>query len=277
MQINLFTPKNKVLKKYIECFYTLDRKSSDKKISYTGFPTNTVFVTICRGGEFLIEKSNLTIKHTGNSEIKSILILDNQLPGITTYYGKTEEITIYFKPLGISAFLNSPLSTVAPDIISVFNPFEDFASVLATIFSIQNKSRQIDELEDYLIVKCKQFEHPFLRNVIDRLTDNTGTPPSISDIAKSQSISRPTLNKHFHLHLATTPAQFIKIERFRNAIKRFTKNATQEQLVDIAYLVDYFDQSHMVKDFKSLTGYSPKLFFSKLSQIENNQINWIFS
>lgn len=277
MEIKLFKPKSETLQNFIECFYTLTRESNDKTISYTSFPTNTVFVTLCLDSEIIIDQSNLTFRHAKGQGVQSIAILDNQQPGFTTYEGPTHEITIYFKPLGISAFLEKPFSSYITGTISNFVPFTDYIRTISSIFSLTDNKNQINAIEDYLCGKVKQFVHPFLNTVIDKLTDKSLTPPSISDMARMNGISRTTLNKQFLQHIGTTPSQFLKIERFRNAIKQFTKTSTKEQLVDIAYLVDYFDQSHMAKDFKSLTGYSPKLFFSKLSQIENNQINWIFS
>jgi AraC-like DNA-binding protein len=277
LEIKLFKPRSETLQKFIECFYTLTRDSNDKTISYTSFPTNTVFVTLCLDSEIVFDQSNLTIRHAKGQGVQSILILDNQQPGFTRYEGQTHEITIYFKPLGINAFLEKHFSSYISGTISNFTPYTDYIKKIDSIFSLTDNQDRINAIEDYLCGKVKQFAHPFLNTVIDKLKDRSGPPPSISDMARINGISRPTLNKQFLQHIGTTPSQFLKIERFRDAIKQFTKTSTKEQLVDVAYLVDYFDQSHMAKDFKSLTGYPPKLFFSKLSQIENNQINWIFS
>jgi transcriptional regulator GlxA family with amidase domain len=89
-------------------------------------------------------------------------------------------------------------------------------------------------------------------------------------------ISRTTINKHFDLHLCTTPSQFKKVFRFRNAMRRHRLKISAESLADISCDAEYFDQSHMIKDFKSLTSYAPKTFFSKISALEDGQINWLF-
>ncbi|MBK7669749.1 MAG: helix-turn-helix domain-containing protein [Sphingobacteriaceae bacterium] len=88
---------------------------------------------------------------------------------------------------------------------------------------------------------------PFYIKALERILNNNQPKISIADLAESLGVSRITLHKQFLLHIGTNPSQFIKIERFRNAIKLFTKQATKEQLIDIAYLAEYFDQSHMVK------------------------------
>lgn len=203
--------------------------------------------------------------------------MDNQKQGSTTYQGRTNEITIYFKPLGINAFLKNPLSNYITKTISEFNPYKDYATALQEVFQIEEGSARIEFLEKYLLSKYQVFKHAYLRQALKKISNENSPKISIAALARSLNISRVTLHKQFLLHIGTSPSQFIKIERFRSSIRMFTKNARKDQLVDIAYLAEYFDQSHMAKDFKSFTGYAPKQFFAKLSQIENSQINWIFS
>lgn len=276
MKIKIYKPKNVILQKYIECFYSLQRDDSDKDITYFGFPSNTVFLTLCHEAKITINKNDLTIESHPNGEVQSLLIIDNQKQGSTTYNGRSNEITIYFKPLGINAFLEKSLSKYITNTISEFNPFDDYTTAINEMFKIKEDSTKMEFLENYFFSKIRNFEQPLLYGALDRLASVTKPKISIAALAQSLTISRTTLHKHFLLHIGTSPSQFIKIERFRNAIKMFAKNSTNEQLIDIVYLADYFDQSHMAKDFKSLTGYSPKAFFSKLSTTENTQLNWIF-
>lgn len=276
MQIKSYIPKNKVLQNYIECFYTLKRNQNDKDVTYFGFPSNTVFLTLCQDAKITFNENDLVIENFPNNEVQSVLIFDNQNKGLTTYKGKTNEITIYFKPLGINMFLEKPLSNYITNTISKFNPFEDFINNINDTFKIDDDSSKIEFLENYFISKLKTFKHHFLHNAIEKIVNEDNAKMSVSELANHFRVSRTTFHKQFLLHIGTSPSQFIKIERFRNTIKKFTKNASNEQLLDVVYLVEYFDQSHMSKDFKSLTGYTPKTFFSKLHQIENNQINWIF-
>lgn len=276
MKIEIYKPKNKALQNYIECYYTLQRDYDDKDITYFGFPSNIKFLSLFQGAELKINKNDLIIENQANEEIRSILIIDNQKQGLTTYKGRTNEITIYFKTLGINAFLEKPLCNYITNIISEFNPYEDYNIALKEVFKIKDDAAKIQFLESYFVSKLNDFCHPFLNEALEIIASKNKTTISISELANSFSISRATLHKHFLQHIGTTPSQFIKIERFRNAINLFTKHAAKEQLIDIAYLAEYFDQSHMVKDFKTLTGYSPKIFFSKLSKIENIEINWVY-
>lgn len=276
MKINLFKPSNIHLKKYIECFYILKRNSDDKSITYLGFPSFYVFVVANKNSIVCIEQENITYKHSLRKLPESLLIFDFEKSGLTQYEGETFEITIYFKPLGLNAFLEKNLNKYKPSPVSHFHPFEDYQTKMTEIFAIENDEVMIDALEKYWLSKLRGFEHPFLAKVVAEIMDENNLQTTISAIAKKNNTSRTTLNKHFDFHVGTSPNQFKKIVRFRSAMKRFAEKAKAENLIDVAYLAEYFDQSHMVKDFKSLTGYSPKAFFSKLSRLENGQINWLF-
>lgn len=274
MDLNIYKPQNRLLQDHIDCFYTFKRDSKDKDISYVGLPSNTVFLTLSFNAELLINKGEITTLYSKNAEVKSLLIIDNQQQGLTNYKGMTDEICIYFKPLGISAFIEKPLSTFISNTVSDFYPNEKYIYFLNQLSKLKEDKERIALLENYLVSVFRQFQHPFLWEVMEIIKANNQV--SVEELSKISKVSRATLHKQFMRHIGTTPSQFIKIHRFREALKIFNKNSTREQLIDIAFLVNYFDQSHMAKDFKALTGFSPKVFFSKLSQLGNKQVSWIF-
>lgn len=277
MILETYKPQNEILRKYIDCFYTLKRTDDEPGITYLGFPSNTVFLTLCKNARVTGYGDVLNVSACANEDIESVLIIDTKKQAPCIYTGACDEITIYFKPLGINRFLKEPLFKYLTGCISNFSPYEDYQSSLRTIFQGLDDQSRLFLLEEYLLSKLTDFRHPFLDEALHMILNDTLYPIKINDIARFCKKSRTTLHKEFLKHLGTNPHQFLKIERFRNAVKMFTSNATKEQLVDIVYMAEYFDQSHMAKDFKSLTGYTPKHFFSKLSQMKNGTINWIFS
>lgn len=276
MEIKLFKPESTLLQPYIECFYTLTRTPDEPPVAYLGFPTYYTFVVLYDQAKISIQAESGAISHALGAKPESFLIMDFEKPGMWSYQGATSEISVYFKPLGLNAFLPKALATYKTATISLFSPFPDYQKKCIEIFSLSGAEEKIQALEAYLVASYRGFQHPFLHKVVADLMNAEATTNSISTIAVQQGITRATLNKHFHMHLGTSPAQFRKIIRFRRAMQEFRANVTPENLVDISYLVAYFDQSHMVKDFRALTGYTPKTFFSKLSQMENGQINWLF-
>ncbi len=277
MEIKLFKPQNLKLPKYIECFYTLKRTQDDEPFSYLTFPNNFTIHTIDANSATIIEKNSITA--TANAPLTgldSFLAPHTNQPLLNIYErGNSNEITIYFKPLGINAFLENTLNNYYKPKNQPFNPFADYRLRMIEILSIKDDDDKIDELENYWLSKLKTFEHPFLHKIIGELADENNSF-SILDLAKKHKISRTTLNKQFNLHICKTPSEFRKVNRFRNALKHFRLDSAENNLTSLTYQAHYFDQSHMIKDFSAFTNYSPKKFFSKLSSLKDGQINWLF-
>lgn len=275
MDIKLYQPRNPLLQQYIECIYTLLRRPEEKSVTYISFPS--IFSMVCLNSKTRVELANNNLKITScpDNPLETLLICNFDKAGRVRYEGESDEIVIYFKPLGINAFLDKELRYYLQAPYVYFAPFEDYKQRMLEIFSLEDAQERIHALEDYWLARLKGFQHPFLHNVIDEMLNNNSSS-SISGVALKNNISRTTLNKHFDLHLCTTPSRFRKVARFRNAIKRHQKKSSHENLTDISYCLEYFDQSHMIKDFKALTSYTPKAFFPKITNLEDGQINWVF-
>jgi AraC-like DNA-binding protein len=276
MEIRVYKPRNQQLQQYIECFYTLTRTEDDKPFSYLTFPNNFTIHTIDANSATIIKENNITA--TANvplNGLDSFLAPHTNQPLLNSYErGIVNEITIYFKPLGINAFLENTLGfyykTQYP-----FIPFLDYQSKMIEILSLNDDETKIAQLENYWLSKLIGFEHPFLHSIIGELMDQDNSA-SISALANKYRISRVTLNRQFALHIGKTPSEFKRVNRFRKAMKYYGFNANDKNLTSLTYQAQYFDQSHMIKDFSGFTNYSPKNFFSKLSSLKDGQINWLF-
>lgn len=275
MEIKSYKPQNPALRSHIECFYTLRRTPADKACAYLTFPSVFSMVCLNLNSRTELKENNLKIIYCPETTLETNLICDFDNPVWVSYEGAADEIVIYFKPLGLNAFLEKDLRHYCRNHFAKFSPFADYKARMTEVFSVADDENRIRALEDYWLSKLIGFQHPFLYEIIDEITGADGLS-SVSEIARKYGISRTTINKHFDLHLCTTPSQFKKVYRFRNAMRRHRLKISAESLADISCDADYFDQSHMIKDFKSLTSYAPKTFFSKISALEDGQINWLF-
>jgi AraC-like DNA-binding protein len=277
MEVKIYKPKSRLLEQYIECFYILKRESAEPEVTYYAFPS--FFPTVGLNVNATHKPtglSNFTVSHCPINKLATSLICQFENYGWIKYEeGPADEIVIYFKPLGLNAFLENALRHYVHSFIGDFQPFDDYRARMIDLFNIDKAVDRIQSLENYWLSKYKGFRHPFLHNVVEEIMTDEGSS-SISETALKNGISRTTLIKHFDLHLCMTPSQFKKIVRFRSAMKRYRQKTTDESLTDISHGVEYFDQSHMIKDFKSLTKYPPKTFFSKISTFEDGYINWLF-
>jgi AraC-like DNA-binding protein len=276
MEIRVYKPQNQQLQQYIECFYTLTRTEKDEPFSYLTFPNNFTIHTIDSNSATIIKENNITA--TANVPVNgldSFLAPHTNQPLLNSYErGNSNEITIYFKPLGINAFLENTLGfyykTQYP-----FIPFLDYQAKMIEILSVKDDEIKIAQLENYWLSKLIGFEHSFLHSIVGELMDQDNST-SITALADKYGISRVTLNRQFALHIGKTPSEFKRVNRFRKAMEYYGFNNNEKNLTSLTYQAQYFDQSHMIKDFSGFTNYSPKNFFSKLSSLKDGQINWLF-
>lgn len=278
MNIQLYRPQNIILQNFIEYFYILTKHSDEDPIAYLTFPNIYSMVSISRNATIKAEGNKVTVDFSSENVLVTGLAVRYKQPLLIEYTGAANEITICFKPMGLNAFLEHPISFYAKNdsLENNFNPFEDFSHEMNSVMLIKNDEQKIAAMESYWICKLKGVSHPFLYQSINDMLLPNDKEMTIAEIAQKNRVSQKTLIKHFEQHIGKTPSDFRKIVRFRNALKQKAQENKEANLTDITYISHYFDQSHMIKDFKVLTGYTPKEFFKKLISNYDGKISWIF-
>lgn len=85
---------------------------------------------------------------------------------------------------------------------------------------------------------------------------------NIEKIASMCALSSPQFRKRFNAEVGMSPKEYCKILRFNSAL-RVTKQFPNLSLTEIAHSLGYFDQSHFIKDFKSITSHPPKALLKR--------------
>lgn len=274
MQIDTFVPQNEDLQKHIERIYILEHSQEEDEISYLTFPSNNSIVAAVKNAKNSINKNHITTEYSNSNSLETSLVCKFNLPICFKYRGDIKEICIYFKPLGLNAFLEKQLANYCQTFFDPFLPFTDYETEMKKILDIENKDLLIANLEKYWLGKINGFDHQFLIKAIAEIDQN----PKITtlELANKYKISQKTLISEFKKHLCKTPSEYKKIMRFRRTVKYMQSSIEETKLTELSNIIDFFDQSHMINDFKSLTGYTPKLFFKHLVTVENGKIYWIF-
>jgi AraC-like DNA-binding protein len=79
----------------------------------------------------------------------------------------------------------------------------------------------------------------------------------VPQLLKRLSVSERQLERRFVRAIGVSPHQYIRILRFRKAVQMIKTNQF-DRLSDVAYDLNYVDQSHSIKDIKAFSGYTPK-------------------
>lgn len=272
MKLELFKPKNPALAAYMEGYYFLSRNADEEDTRYLTFPNNYSIISVCENIKMEFGSNSVTATGTAAGNFVSSLICHYKKPIRVTIKGNVNEITFYFKPLGLNAFLNKSLKQYTDTFFNSFIPFDDYQQSMISILREPGFDRRIGMIEEYWMSKLVGFSHPFLH----KLTDHMMADPEISlaDLAAEYKTSRQTVNKLFDLHLCKSPSDFRKIQRFRKTlINSMDRKIT---FTELSYDHFFYDQSHLIKDFKALTDFTPKKFFQDTSFYQDESINWFF-
>lgn len=85
----------------------------------------------------------------------------------------------------------------------------------------------------------------------------------ITDMADALNVSTRTIERSFTAATGLQPKKFLRIFRFQKILERLKRTHVFRSNTEIAYEFGYTDQSHFIKDFKSMSGTSPEAFRKK--------------
>ena len=115
-----------------------------------------------------------------------------------------------------------------------------------------------------ILIDCKEeFVSDTLIDSIDQIKYASGSI-TVKEIYSSLSVSKSKLEQHFNRAIGLTPKEFCKIEKINYFIKSYYKNEGKS-LTELTYECGYYDQSHLIKDFRYFMDVSPKQYFDSLS------------
>ncbi|MFT3739815.1 MAG: helix-turn-helix transcriptional regulator [Breznakibacter sp.] len=128
--------------------------------------------------------------------------------------------------------------------------------------------------ERFEIYIARQLDHHFLDGndvlkAFDRLTDSGEYCSRVEELAQSLGYSPRYLNSRFKRYFGMPPKQYIKLVRLNRALKCFHDWGKEKNLSFIAQEIDYHDQSHFIRDFKSICGKTPKEVLADTDSLAN--------
>lgn len=190
---------------------------------------------------------------------------------IKNYYdlkikGKLAVFSVYFYPDSLPVFFDIPASEAQNQIIPLkYITGQSSDELEDKLLAKRSFGERIQAVEDFLskqMLKVAVRHHHQRINHCINLINHSGGKVSIKKLTDQAFLSRKQFERTFRNFVGTTPGQFIKTVRFQHAIK--TKSLGKAlSLTEVAYDSGYYDQSHMVNDFKSISGKTPKEYFKE--------------
>ena len=236
---------NKPLFQYIENYW-----------SFTGFPVIgepvMVFPDGCVDIIFRYDKASESFRPA--------------IVGTTTSYIEVTSEYIHsfgvrFKPAGITAFTRVPVEEFTNrnvDLEFIDTIFEK------SFFEVLPEQKTIWELmaymNHYLTNRLPYLYHPDKQIIcaVDFIQFSKGQL-SLSKVASEICLGQRQFERKFKSKIGVSPKTFAKVIRFKHAM-RCLKNYPDKDLLSVALECGYYDHTHLIKDFKALSGSAPTSF-----------------
>ena len=263
---NEIKPKSGILRKYIMTYNVL-REQSQFPANYFAFPHTYNIVTFFNNTAIEISENELTL--SGNSgQSSQVVILGRYLwPLKIKYQNFVDEISINFKPLSVNHFFDMPFSSLAPHYIQkIENP--EWTTISKKLFETDTHQK-IEMLEGFLISKLREKPLQQLKDVIDAMDKDETI--EVHELARQTNQTERTLSRNFRQYAGCTPSAYKRILRFRKSIDLKYLNDKNLNCTDICFSNSFYDTAHFRKEFRRLTGQTPKEFFDTLSLVGEGQ------
>ena len=174
--------------------------------------------------------------------------------------GYVKTFAVRFYPYGFANFVKVPLK----DLANTETPLE---ALLPGSTALQKKienagdtQERIVVIENYLLglLTEKTTIDAIVKSTVHTLMNTKGSA-RIHTILEENGINRRQLERKFYQQVGLSPKQLGKVIRLQYALQRLV-NRQADNLTEIAYDSDYYDQAHFTRDFREFTGITPKDF-----------------
>jgi AraC-like DNA-binding protein len=252
MIIQKYQPK--ILHNYIESFKTYQ---FDQDMDIKLFPKGVFEIVFQSNDHF----SHNTAYSSGwkTRPIDFIGGLHNKSYHVKSTGNKNFCFVVEFKPNTAKYFIPSKLHDFENNVIDISEIWGNQALELSQkIRKEKSDANKIKLIEAFLLDKFIAQKASIIDNAIYNIHIFKGFV-EVNELASKATLSAAQFRKRFREEIGISPSQYCKIIRINTSLAIFENNYNKT-LTELTYDLGYFDQSHFIKDFKSVTGSSPKFF-----------------
>lgn len=242
-----------LLAPYIETYWTVSGFKQEKEY-HRILPDGCVDIIFS-----FVEPSN---QHDLNSLVPNIIgTMTTYSEG--SYFNEIDLLGIRFKPAGFTAFTRTPIHEFTDrriDLTSTDSLFDkEFYCRLPEMKTVEER---INHIENYLIKRIRNIfdPEPQIIYAVDLIRQTGGKLP-LTEVAAAGCLSLRHFERKFKSAIGVSPKTFSKITKFRHTLSYLKRN-NNAGLLSVAVDCGYYDQAHLIKDFKSLSGNLPSYFKS---------------
>jgi AraC-like DNA-binding protein len=256
MQPTVYQPHG-TLTRFVDYFWTCECRQEDAVLTLQTF-ANAVSGIIFQhhNGRSALGPAPMHRHLVGNSGVPTSFVYGKRTrPSQTFATGEFALTGVVFKPQALSTLLNIHPAEVNNGPLAL----DQFAemSIGEQLLNARSQHERLVRLTEFLraYVDASQPEDRLVAEGLDLIHQRIHSI-RVRELLDLLKISERQFERRFIRAVGVSPHHYIRIVRFQEAVRRI-KTSRFERLSDLAYDLNYVDQSHFIKDIKQFSGYTP--------------------
>ncbi len=177
--------------------------------------------------------------------------------------GNLEMIVVVFYPHASSLFLNFPASHIYNKEVSgdsIGN--KSFNELVNRVSDCEDINLCLKYIDDWLLSRISCVSKNVLYKIgrVEASLKQLFIVPqlSVTKLADNACLSKRQFEREFNTYVGMNPKEYARIVRFQKALYHIQKKSSNDfDAIETAYLCGYTDQSHFIREFKRISGFTP--------------------
>lgn len=244
-------PPPDILKDYVRHFWTLDIF-----IPGNAGASFSSYVDDSQGMSFQLDCNQSVLFHKDALLPVAMLHGLNTVPSVVRYKKSFSSFGLVFYPHVVKEIFGIDACHFTDKHISIEDHIERFLA--EQIVTAKNTKERIDIITAYLVRKINSTSKPerSVRLLVQYINCNAEMV-TVRNLASQWHINERQIERLFKEQVGVTPRHLIKVAKFQKALNLLSGN-NSKSLTQIAYHLQYADQSHFIHHVRQLCGLSPK-------------------
>lgn len=188
-------------------------------------------------------------------------------PCIIRQTGKIKVIGISFHETGLFPLLRMPLSDFLNQAVPLDQVLAEFNQRLSEKIASSSSNAEILNIIEEELAASIDLDLMAENSVLSAINVLKTQPEKpIARLCEECGISPRQLERLFNKFVGTSPKSFQRIQRFSSIIRQL-ENIKGKNLTWISIENDFYDQSHFLKEFKTMAGESPSEYIKHNSSV----------
>jgi AraC-like DNA-binding protein len=267
-------PAPEILKNDVECFRIAEYTGEEGlaiKVSPNGVP-GIVFQQ--NNGRSAIEN---IITHSGfKSSVPPLFLYGPGIEPSVMHYkrGSSTTTQVIFKPHALKTLLGIDASALTDGLVELHEFSAEDLPV--QLMEAKNEQERITVLTTFLLARFKQAKtrDTLVEESLRFIHKNIGSI-HVKHVLAYLNISERQFERRFTQTVGLSPQSYMRVKRFNEAI-RLIKTRQFERLTDVAYALNFYDQSHFIRDIQAFSGITPKSLSQKVDDFYHDQAGYSY-